>query len=145
MPAAALGMSALTHTTCIVSATAPSAFLANHESFCYECRLPRLVTATSACALMLRLSLVNLQGASGLAQDTYKFVAVSLTLATVCTSFAQLLQASQTACPTCSVRCAGCIDYVAIVQHVHAVHFGCCRNRALKPRESQSLPHTPCN
>lgn len=56
---------------------------------------------TCVCAVMLRLSLVNMQGASGLAKDTYKFVAVSLTLATVCTSFAQLLQASQTACPAC--------------------------------------------
>lgn len=46
----------------------------------------------SACALLLRLSLVNMQGASGLAQDTYKFAAISLTLATVCTGAAQASQ-----------------------------------------------------
>ena len=47
----------------------------------------------SACALMLRLSMVNMQCASGLARDTYKFVAVSLTLASVCTALAQITQA----------------------------------------------------
>lgn len=55
--------------------------------------------AASACAIMLRLSLVDMQGASGLAKDTYKFVAVSLTLATVCTSFAQILQVRQALLP----------------------------------------------
>lgn len=62
-----------------------------------HCRMPQLVMAASACAFMLRLSLVNMQGASGLASDTYKFVAVSLTLATVCTSLAQSLQVSTVA------------------------------------------------
>ncbi|KAL3148833.1 hypothetical protein ABBQ32_001711 [Trebouxia sp. C0010 RCD-2024] len=55
-------------------------------------RMPQLVMGASACALMLRLSLVNMQCASGLARDTYKFVAVSLTLASVCTALAQITQ-----------------------------------------------------
>ena len=54
--------------------------------------MPQLVMGASACALMLRLSMVNMQGASGLARDTYKFVAVSLTLASVCTALAQITQ-----------------------------------------------------
>lgn len=58
-----------------------------------SCRMPQLVMGASACALMLRLSMVNMQGASGLARDTYKFVAVSLTLASVCTALAQITQA----------------------------------------------------
>lgn len=55
--------------------------------------MPQLVMGASACALMLRLSMVNMQGASGLARDTYQFVAVSLTLASVCTALAQISQA----------------------------------------------------
>ena len=58
-----------------------------------SCRMPQLVMGASACALMLRLSMVTMQGASGLARDTYKFVAVSLTLASVCTALAQITQA----------------------------------------------------
>ena len=48
--------------------------------------------AASSCALLLRASLVSMQGASGLAKDTYKFVAVSLTLASICTALAQVMQ-----------------------------------------------------
>ena len=55
--------------------------------------MPQLVMGASACALMLRLPMVSMQGASGLARDTYKFVAVSLTLASVCTALAQISQA----------------------------------------------------
>lgn len=55
-------------------------------------RMPQLVMGSSTCALLLRLSLVSMQGASGLATDTYKFVAVSLTLASVCTGLAQIMQ-----------------------------------------------------
>ncbi len=55
-------------------------------------RMPQLVMGASTCALLLRLSLVSMQGASGLATDTYKFVAVSLTLASVCTGLAQIMQ-----------------------------------------------------
>ncbi|KAL0021945.1 hypothetical protein WJX79_010633 [Trebouxia sp. C0005] len=55
-------------------------------------RMPQLVMGASTCALLLRLSLVSMQGASGLAIDTYKFVAVSLTLASVCTGLAQIMQ-----------------------------------------------------
>ena len=36
-----------------------------------------------------------MQGASGLARDTYKFVAVSLTLASVCTGLAHIMQVQQ--------------------------------------------------
>ena len=71
---------------------------------CCNCRSPQTIMAASACAFMLRLSLVNMQGASGLAKDTYKFVAVSLTLATVCTSFAQLLQVGQPSWPSFPVH-----------------------------------------
>lgn len=60
---------------------------------CMLFRMPQLVMGASTCALMLRLSMVNMQGASGLARDTYKFVAVSLTLASVCTALAQITQA----------------------------------------------------
>ena len=49
----------------------------------------------SSCGLLLRLSLVSMQGASGLASDTYKFVAVSLTLASVCTGLAQIMQVTE--------------------------------------------------
>ncbi|DBA74283.1 TPA: hypothetical protein ACH3X1_011064 [Trebouxia sp. C0004] len=55
-------------------------------------RMPELVMGASTCALLLRLSLVSMQGASGLATDTYQFVAVSLTLASVCTGLAQIMQ-----------------------------------------------------
>lgn len=55
-------------------------------------RMPQIIMGASACALMLRLSMVTMQGASGLARDTYKFVAVSLTLASVCTALAQSTQ-----------------------------------------------------
>lgn len=55
-------------------------------------RMPQLVMGASTCALLLRLSLVSMQGASGLATDTYKFVAVSLTLASVCTGLSQIMQ-----------------------------------------------------
>lgn len=54
--------------------------------------MPQLVMGASTCALLLRLSLVSMHGASGLATDTYKFVAVSLTLASVCTGLAQIMQ-----------------------------------------------------
>ena len=54
--------------------------------------MPQIIMGASACALMLRLSMVSMQGASGLARDTYKFVAVSLTLASVCTALAQSTQ-----------------------------------------------------
>lgn len=59
---------------------------------CWWFRRPQLVMAASSCALLLRLSLVSMQGASGLARDTYKFVAVSLTLASVCTGLAHIMQ-----------------------------------------------------
>ena len=39
-----------------------------------------------------------MQGASGLAKDTYKFVAVSLTLASVCTALAQVMQVTSLTC-----------------------------------------------
>ena len=39
-----------------------------------------------------------MQGASGLAKDTYKFAAVSLTLASVCTALAQVMQVTSLAC-----------------------------------------------
>lgn len=83
--------------------------------------MPQLVMGASACALMLRLSMVNMQGASGLAQDTYKFVAVSLTLASVCTALAQISQAcllSSTVQHVCKV--VVCFGHV--VRHERYVH-----------------------
>ena len=68
--------------------------------------MPQVVMAASCCALLLRMSLVTMQGASGLAKDTYKFVAVSLTLASVCTGMAQVTQVWQHHCGyrTCCMR-----------------------------------------
>lgn len=93
--------------------------------------MPQLVMGASACALMLRLSLVNMQCASGLARDTYKFVAVSLTLASVCTALAQITQARfsfsalQHGLLRCCIEADGCAGLLSSVSMQVRTRYGC--------------------
>lgn len=79
--------------------------------------MPQLVMGASACALMLRLSMVSMQGASGLARDTYQFVAVSLTLASVCTALAQISQVCLLLSPPMQHGCH-LLVYCPVIQNV---------------------------